>query len=99
MHVTVRVSTAILTIIEGHETAFNGCEYQFTSGKPLKNLKLTVNYYENECTYFCIGRCNMCSVTHALPLYLVRLDSRGSGRFKKLSSLEHVSCNRRPTDE
>jgi hypothetical protein len=41
-------STAILIIIEGHETAFNGFEYQFTTGKPLKNLKLTLNYYEND---------------------------------------------------
>ncbi len=40
-------STAILIIIEGHETAFNGFWYQFTTGKLLKNLKLTLNYYEN----------------------------------------------------
>ncbi len=39
--------TAILTIIEGCETAFNGFKYQFTTAKPLKNLKLTLKYYEN----------------------------------------------------
>ncbi len=38
--------TAILMITEGHETAFNGFWYQFTIGKPLKNLKLTLEYYE-----------------------------------------------------
>jgi hypothetical protein len=38
---------AILATIEGQETAFNGFQYQFTTGKPLKNLKLTLNYYEN----------------------------------------------------
>jgi hypothetical protein len=37
--------TAILIISEGHETAFNGFKYQLTTGKPLKNLKLTLNYY------------------------------------------------------
>ena len=36
--------TAIPIIIEDHETAFNGFEYQFTTGKPLKNLKPTLNY-------------------------------------------------------
>ena len=30
---------AILIIIEGRKTAFNGFWYQFTTGKPLKNLK------------------------------------------------------------
>ncbi len=40
-------STLISIIIEGHETAFNGFEYQFTTGKPLKDLKLTLNYYGN----------------------------------------------------
>ncbi len=34
-------------IIEGRETAFDGFEYQFTTGKPLKSLKLTLNYHEN----------------------------------------------------
>jgi hypothetical protein len=34
-------------IIEGHKMAFNGFEYQFTTGKPLKNTKLTLNYYGN----------------------------------------------------
>jgi hypothetical protein len=45
--------TAIPVIIEGHETAFNGFKYQFTSGKPLKDLKPTLNYYGNgsNCTY------------------------------------------------
>jgi hypothetical protein len=43
-------STAILIIIRGHETAFNGFWYQFTTGKPLRNLKLTLNYYENGST-------------------------------------------------
>jgi hypothetical protein len=38
---------AILRIIEGRETAFNGFQYQFTTGKPLKSLKLTPTYYEN----------------------------------------------------
>ncbi len=45
------MSTAILIIIEGSETAFNGFWYQFTTGKPLKNMKQTPNYYENSCTY------------------------------------------------
>ncbi len=40
-------TTAIPIIIEGHETAFNGCEYQFTTWKPLKNLKPTLNYHGN----------------------------------------------------
>ncbi len=40
-------NTAIPIIIEGHETAFNGFKYQFTTGKPLKNLTLTLNYYGN----------------------------------------------------
>ncbi len=39
--------TAILIIIEGHEMAFNGFWYQFTTGKQLKNLKRSLNYYEN----------------------------------------------------
>ncbi len=39
--------TANPIIIEGHETAFNGFSYQFTTGKPLKNLKPTLNYYGN----------------------------------------------------
>jgi hypothetical protein len=43
-------ATAIPIIIEGHETAFNGFEYQFTSGKPLKDLKPTLNYYGNGST-------------------------------------------------
>ncbi len=34
------VCTAILIIIEGHETDFTGLQYQFTTGKSLKNLKL-----------------------------------------------------------
>jgi hypothetical protein len=44
-------STAILIIIEGHETASNSFQYQFTTGKPLKNLKLTSSYCENGCAY------------------------------------------------
>ena len=40
-------TTAISIIMEGHETAFNGFEYQFTTGKPLKDLKLTLSYYGN----------------------------------------------------
>jgi hypothetical protein len=39
--------TAIPIIIEGHKTAFNGLKYQFTTGKPLKDLKLTLEYYGN----------------------------------------------------
>ena len=42
--------TAILIIIEGHETASNGFQYQFTTGKPVENLKLTLNYHENGST-------------------------------------------------
>jgi hypothetical protein len=42
-----RKDTAISIIIEGHETAFNGFWYQFTTREPLKSLKLTLNYYEN----------------------------------------------------
>jgi hypothetical protein len=38
------VHTAILIIIEGHKTAFNGFQYQFTTGNPLKNLKMTLIY-------------------------------------------------------
>ncbi len=34
----VGVCTAILIIIEGQKTAFNGFEYQFTTGKPLESL-------------------------------------------------------------
>jgi hypothetical protein len=46
--------TAIVIIIEGHETAFNCFLYQFTTGKPLRNLKLTLNHYENGGTKFCM---------------------------------------------
>jgi hypothetical protein len=42
--------TAIPIIIEGHETASNDFKYQFTTGKPLKYLKPTLNYYENGST-------------------------------------------------
>jgi hypothetical protein len=41
------MTTAILIIIEGHETAFNGFKYQFTTGKLLKNLQPAFNYDEN----------------------------------------------------
>jgi hypothetical protein len=34
-------------IIEGRETVSNEVWCQFTTGKPLTNLKLTFNYYEN----------------------------------------------------
>ncbi len=34
-------------IIEDCETASNGFEYQFNTGKPLKIVKLNLNYYEN----------------------------------------------------
>jgi hypothetical protein len=44
---SINRNTAILIIFVGRETAFNGFQYQFTTGKPLKNLKLTLNYYEN----------------------------------------------------
>jgi hypothetical protein len=40
-------ATAIPIIIEDHETAFNVFQYQFTTGKPLKNLKPTLNCYGN----------------------------------------------------
>jgi hypothetical protein len=46
----LHIHTAIPRIIEGHKTAFNGLQYQFTTGKPLKNLKLTFNYYGNSST-------------------------------------------------
>ncbi len=36
-----------MRVIEGHETAFNVSQYQFTTEEPLKNPKLTLNYYEN----------------------------------------------------
>ncbi len=39
-------ATAILIISEGHETAFNGFSYQFTTGKSLEILQPTLNYYE-----------------------------------------------------
>ncbi len=39
-------------IIEGGETAFNDFWYQFTTGKSLKNMKLTLNYYENDSMHF-----------------------------------------------
>ncbi len=42
--------TAILVVIGANETASNVFQYQFTTGKPLKNLKLTLNYYENGST-------------------------------------------------
>jgi hypothetical protein len=35
--------TAILIIIDSHETVLN----QFTTGKPLKSLKRTLEYYQN----------------------------------------------------
>jgi hypothetical protein len=64
--------TAIPIIIEGHETAFNGFSYQFTTGKPLKDLKLTLEYYGNGSTCICIwilhlwmylpGDCFLCYV-------------------------------------
>ncbi len=43
--------TAIPIIIEGHETAFNGFQYQFTTGKPLRDLKPTLNDYGNGSMY------------------------------------------------
>jgi hypothetical protein len=46
--------TAIPIITEGHETAFNGFQHQFTSGKPLKNLKPALNYYGNGSIHFFI---------------------------------------------
>jgi hypothetical protein len=39
--------TGALKIIKGRETAFNAFEYQFSTGKPLKSRKLTLNYFEN----------------------------------------------------
>ncbi len=39
--------TAILIISEGHETAFSDFKYQCATRKPLKNVKLTLGYYEN----------------------------------------------------
>jgi hypothetical protein len=42
--------TAIPIIIEGQETAYNGFLYQFTTGKPLQNVQLTINYYGNGST-------------------------------------------------
>ncbi len=50
MHVCNLFLTAIPIIIEGHETAFNGSWYQFTTGKPLQNVQLTINYYGNGST-------------------------------------------------
>jgi hypothetical protein len=47
-------TTAILIIVEGHETAFNGFQYQFTTGKPLKSLKKTLNYTENGSMRACV---------------------------------------------
>jgi hypothetical protein len=44
IHNNINIHTAIPIRIEGHETAFNGFQYQLTTGKP---LKLTLNYYEN----------------------------------------------------
>jgi hypothetical protein len=35
---SVKIYAVILIIIEGHETAFDCFEYQFTTGKPLENL-------------------------------------------------------------
>jgi hypothetical protein len=52
----VEARTAILIIIEGRETVLNGFSYQSTTtGKPLKNLKMTLNYY-------CIGIVVSCGV-------------------------------------
>ncbi len=34
-------------IFEGNKQSFNSFCTSFTAGKPLKNLKLTLNYYEN----------------------------------------------------
>jgi hypothetical protein len=59
------MTTAILIIIEGHKTAFNGCWYQFTTGKPLKNLKLTLKYCENGST----------SLTPRLSLFRIKKPS------------------------
>jgi hypothetical protein len=44
---TMNHHAAILIIVEVHETAFNVFQYQFTTGKPFRSLKLTLNYYEN----------------------------------------------------
>jgi hypothetical protein len=57
--------TAILIIIAGRETAYNGFEYQFTTGKSLKNLKLALNYCEDgsgSCTlyYWVVCACYTC---------------------------------------
>jgi hypothetical protein len=35
----------LILIMEGIETAFNGFEKQFTTGKPLKYLQVTLNYH------------------------------------------------------
>jgi hypothetical protein len=57
--------TSILILIEGHKTAFNGFEYQFTTGKPLKYLQPTM-IMEVAQQFFCHKR--SLSVTAEKPL-------------------------------
>jgi hypothetical protein len=47
VHIDTEVCNAILIMIKVCETASNGFWYRFTTGKPLENLKPTLNYYEN----------------------------------------------------
>jgi hypothetical protein len=43
----IKTDTAIPIRIDGHETALNSYQYQFTTGKSLKILKPTLNHYGN----------------------------------------------------
>jgi hypothetical protein len=42
-----RLAPAILIIIEGRKTTFSDFWYEFTTEKPLNDLKLTLSYYDN----------------------------------------------------
>jgi hypothetical protein len=45
--------------------AFNSFEYQFTTGKPLKNTKLTIKYYADlVMTSFCLSVFGGCATSH-----------------------------------
>ncbi len=59
-----RLMYCILIIIEGSETVFDSFQYQFTTGKPMKKLKLTFNCYENSSTY------NECFRTRLVCMYM-----------------------------
>ncbi len=54
--------------VNGHKATSNCFWYQFTTGKPLKNLKQTLNYYGNGCTIMLSHNDDHTSSHVAIPL-------------------------------